>query len=417
MNFMNYKKTSIVMVGAFLVAPLYGSIEVLGQWILETDSGKKEIVVIGNYHIDPGAQDRKRDNLHKKMFLNLLDDWKSHKILFLLDATKENFENIKKDFEGTHAPFDLMNYLCKFSETKKMKFDNIEFKWADCRSAAIHEFLDAAITYQEIPLHELETFKKHIEKRRPHLKKGKCNQIELDLKASMQSIDTFVKSYSQDSSIHQLLTNLKKGISEAHAALESVKKDKKSKTLSDHILHLYMNLMGTNKANSITNALMFQLPAAGYIQELEKNKNKYDRIVLFVGQGQIRDVNTYLREIGAKCIQSIGEPHVLCPKDTDTNQIFEILKKCFVSRCIVCAQPSDFTCLCKKPKYCSRKCQVEDWPVHKLECKPHAFVGCKPCAVCKELSLFTCGDCKAPKYCTKACQVEDWENHKLECKK
>ena len=37
------------------------------------------------------------------------------------------------------------------------------------------------------------------------------------------------------------------------------------------------------------------------------------------------------------------------------------------------------------------------------------------CGVCGNTSSFICGRCKRSKYCSRKCQLEDWSNHKNMC--
>lgn len=38
--------------------------------------------------------------------------------------------------------------------------------------------------------------------------------------------------------------------------------------------------------------------------------------------------------------------------------------------CDVCGAPSTFVCSrCKDVKYCSKACQVKNWPLHKIDCR------------------------------------------------
>lgn len=72
---------------------------------------------------------------------------------------------------------------------------------------------------------------------------------------------------------------------------------------------------------------------------------------------------------------------------------------------------------CRLVKYCSRKCQKEDWFRHKRKCMW--------CQICmnqnKPDHLYKCPGCKMVHYCTIECQKKDWDQikelgHKGQCK-
>lgn len=87
---------------------------------------------------------------------------------------------------------------------------------------------------------------------------------------------------------------------------------------------------------------------------------------------------------------------------------------------------------CRGVRYCSRKCQIADWKIHKEDCKeavksrkfvPPLFFDKNSqhiCANCYKKSshvLKRCSGCKQTYYCSKKCQSEHWKkDHKLVCK-
>ena len=86
---------------------------------------------------------------------------------------------------------------------------------------------------------------------------------------------------------------------------------------------------------------------------------------------------------------------------------------------------------CRQVKYCSRDCQLADWQSHKVQCKEFSkkgkeqcsgaenngekpFKGCQKCGNPEKARQFcSCGR----RYCSRDCQVADWPSHKVECKK
>jgi hypothetical protein len=104
-------------------------------------------------------------------------------------------------------------------------------------------------------------------------------------------------------------------------------------------------------------------------------------------------------------------------------------------KCNVCINRATHTCSnCLKTHYCSRECQVEDWPKHKKPCNEMAVSTKKKvaeearinvarkavtnpsCAFCGMESFETCANCMATHYCDRACQVKHWPEHKKQCK-
>jgi hypothetical protein len=78
---------------------------------------------------------------------------------------------------------------------------------------------------------------------------------------------------------------------------------------------------------------------------------------------------------------------------------------------------------CKAAFYCSRECQLADYPEHKIGCKRiQRKLPNKPkCVYCREVKpteqVKVCSDCKYAFYCSRECQQADYPVHKKECKR
>eukprot|EP00055_Hartaetosiga_balthica_P011510 m.52569 g.52569 ORF g.52569 m.52569 type:complete len:159 (+) comp7625_c0_seq1:162-638(+) len=91
--------------------------------------------------------------------------------------------------------------------------------------------------------------------------------------------------------------------------------------------------------------------------------------------------------------------------------------------CAHCHQPGKFLCAaCVSAVYCSRECQMKQWPYHSPYCldvkqspKQPVVPQLRYCDVCRHIALITCGACESKFYCTKACQQKGWPSHRSEC--
>eukprot|EP00457_Paulinella_chromatophora_P005484 gb/GEZN01005501.1/.p1 GENE.gb/GEZN01005501.1/~~gb/GEZN01005501.1/.p1 ORF type:complete len:527 (+),score=85.54 gb/GEZN01005501.1/:114-1694(+) len=87
---------------------------------------------------------------------------------------------------------------------------------------------------------------------------------------------------------------------------------------------------------------------------------------------------------------------------------------------------STFKCnKCGSQNYCSKLCQKKHWPEHKAQCIAPKENGkddkSKQCHYCKrtDVPVQTCGRCKErglTRYCSRKCQLADWPSHKKICK-
>lgn len=94
----------------------------------------------------------------------------------------------------------------------------------------------------------------------------------------------------------------------------------------------------------------------------------------------------------------------------------------FLSRamhiCMVCGVRTRLRCPhCNFPRYCSEKCQKDDWEnVHKGACGGMFYKKRgNTCEVCNKPATKCCSKCKIAYYCSRNCQKKDWKRHKLEC--
>ena len=92
------------------------------------------------------------------------------------------------------------------------------------------------------------------------------------------------------------------------------------------------------------------------------------------------------------------------------------------STCSVCYKEDTKTCAkCHKMFYCSKECQLKDWPKHKLFCKSAEDIEnlvtketVDNCVVCSKKTERSCGKCGS-RLCGKECQIKIWSQHKLFC--
>ena len=109
------------------------------------------------------------------------------------------------------------------------------------------------------------------------------------------------------------------------------------------------------------------------------------------------------------------------------------------SSCANCEAPSGkvalkLCSLCHISCYCDANCQLQHWPMHKLECIQYKYDNSlsqsRPspsCANCEAPNGFTCESgqvvlklcsiCHLSPYCDANCQLQHWPMHKFECKK
>lgn len=107
-------------------------------------------------------------------------------------------------------------------------------------------------------------------------------------------------------------------------------------------------------------------------------------------------------------------------------------KTALLSKCSFCSvQTKPMACgRCKTANYCSKRCQKLHWPKHKQSCKPtanepikqvndHKEVAEDSAAICLNCaapsSTRRCTGCYVARYCSKRCQEQDWPRHKLTC--
>eukprot|EP00049_Salpingoeca_infusionum_P004989 m.86826 g.86826 ORF g.86826 m.86826 type:complete len:382 (+) comp12816_c0_seq1:355-1500(+) len=120
--------------------------------------------------------------------------------------------------------------------------------------------------------------------------------------------------------------------------------------------------------------------------------------------------------------------------------------------CFACnaVQPQYLCSKCCRAWYCSRPCQLTDWPKHKTGCHPLQVPTSatqtsrgygpitsttastttstttsgttstqrvtRPCFVCKKEATCKCSICGSQFYCGRECQIAAWATHKQHCK-
>jgi len=85
--------------------------------------------------------------------------------------------------------------------------------------------------------------------------------------------------------------------------------------------------------------------------------------------------------------------------------------------------------ICKVVAYCCKEHQRTDWPAHKATCEAPPTKAAAPAAMSLQLRRCSCGakeahafqfslcaSCKTVVYCSKTCQLSDWPSHKKACK-
>lgn len=121
--------------------------------------------------------------------------------------------------------------------------------------------------------------------------------------------------------------------------------------------------------------------------------------------------------------------------ETDASLCF---RKALVYKCKVCSYITTTKCAaCDTEPYCSKKCQIQDWAIHKHKCIPGSenkassfpcFLYTQPanegdygvanghiCFTCHRNAKKHCAMCDGMHYCSSICQRQDWARHKLEC--
>lgn len=91
------------------------------------------------------------------------------------------------------------------------------------------------------------------------------------------------------------------------------------------------------------------------------------------------------------------------------------------NKCSLCGKPNaPLACSkCKTEYYCSEQCQALAWPSHKTLCSADSIVSHCNCSHCLKRMRFSdakkCGRCKGETYCSRECQLADYPKHKPTC--
>jgi hypothetical protein len=94
---------------------------------------------------------------------------------------------------------------------------------------------------------------------------------------------------------------------------------------------------------------------------------KKDSLILIEGQKHLEKINNKIDEVNKQMLSFIEM------KERSTLFLLDIYKT--IPVCCKCGKPdskenvNQFCGDCKRAKYCSRKCQQEDWEEHKKDCK------------------------------------------------
>jgi MYND finger len=82
--------------------------------------------------------------------------------------------------------------------------------------------------------------------------------------------------------------------------------------------------------------------------------------------------------------------------------------------CSVCEANATQRCQGCETAYCSRKCQKQDWPVHKARCD-RFFLGCAGCHVQITSKQWMCKSCRLNYYCSQTCLETNGGIHAQKC--
>lgn len=128
-----------------------------------------------------------------------------------------------------------------------------------------------------------------------------------------------------------------------------------------------------------------------------------------------------IRDILEHCPLSIVEFfHKRAPCACLKSKYSAVMKQPKTGVCAHCHERKARTCLmvcsrCKEEQYCSRACQVADWPSHRANnCK--ITIVCTLCSKTQDRHCaIICGRCKEQQYCSRVCQVVDTPAHSANC--
>ncbi len=365
-------------------APLHAYVVSLQVWrVPRADGTFCEVLVIGERHVNAkGMIEFKQEGEHKPVVIAALEHMAQEKIYFSMEAGHANFDAHEKQYEHLmQGRTSLEHELRRFAHRHNFQYQNMKIHWADLRDEAVGAVVEFVHCLQSVSpqlIHQVYSI----------FKDKKLGNMAIDytahdfLRTLKQKINKLkdhwqacVPGSAQSSMLGVYLENL-------NAAYDNWK-DFLVKNLSsldapcidaiwkDRIAPADQKLFDEEKHFMPVN---WHLADAGFIMDVEQNKDTFGKIVCFMGNSHAVELNEYFHKVGAQCVKRVGSQDKDAETPVSVQKLQNLLRYAFSNTeyCKVCfkAECQMKHCgACKTAKYCSIECQRADWPAHKLLCK------------------------------------------------